>query len=358
MAAGFPVKEDYANGDVLTATNLNDLAGTVNFAVSEYPTTGTQMAGKNKIINGDFGIWQRGTSFAGLTTDVYTADRWLYTPSGATATITRETFTAGTAPETGYEGTYFLKLNVTGADNNWGIYQKVEDVRIAAGQTLTISCYLKSSIALNVYAQVAQEFGSGGSSVVQTTSANQATTTSWARYSFTISVPSISGKTIGTNSNLQIRIRCADTAAESLDFWGFQAELGSVATAFQTATGSVQGELAACQRYYYRNFPPVSLQALGIGYANSTTNARGIIKYPVTMRVRPSALEQSGTATDYQTQSQGTVSTACSAVPTHVGATENEAYVSFTVASGLTAGDGLALRTATTNAFLGWSAEL
>jgi len=31
MAAGFPVKANYATGDVLTATNMNDLAGTVNY---------------------------------------------------------------------------------------------------------------------------------------------------------------------------------------------------------------------------------------------------------------------------------------------------------------------------------------
>jgi len=30
MAAGFPAKADYATGDVLTAANMNDLAGTVN----------------------------------------------------------------------------------------------------------------------------------------------------------------------------------------------------------------------------------------------------------------------------------------------------------------------------------------
>jgi hypothetical protein len=70
-----------------------------------------------------------------------------------------------------------------------------------------------------------------------------------------LSVPSISGKTIGTNNDdgLQVdigQLSNASTDAWTLDLWGVQLEAGSVATAFQTATGTIQGELAACQRYY------------------------------------------------------------------------------------------------------------
>ena len=97
MAAGYPVKVDYANGDVLTATNLNDLAGTVNFAVSPTPTTGTQMAGKNAIINGDFNINQRAfTSATALNTFLF--DRFLLKATDGTTTATAQTFTAGAAP--------------------------------------------------------------------------------------------------------------------------------------------------------------------------------------------------------------------------------------------------------------------
>jgi len=71
MAAGFPVKENYATGDVLTATNMNDLSGTVNLL------SGTRLAsGKNAFINGNFGVWQRGTSVsvAASATATYTSD--------------------------------------------------------------------------------------------------------------------------------------------------------------------------------------------------------------------------------------------------------------------------------------------
>ena len=74
MAVGFPTKVDFLTGDVLTATNMNDLGGTVNLLTSAYESA----AGVNKIINGDFGVWQRGTSFAPGAGQIYTADRFLF----------------------------------------------------------------------------------------------------------------------------------------------------------------------------------------------------------------------------------------------------------------------------------------
>jgi hypothetical protein len=319
---------------------------------------GYGQAGKNKLVNGDFGIWQRGTSFAGLTTNVYTADRFRFVPSGATATVTRETFTPGTAPVAGYESSFFLRCDATVANDNWGMEQPVEDVRVAAGQTITISCWLKSSTSINVYAQIAQVFGSGGSSTVFANTANQATTTGWVRYSFTIAVPSISGKTIGTNSNLVIRIVCATNTAATLDFWGFQAEYGSKATPFQTATGTIAGELALAQRYYYRAVIPTTPARFGVGMVNSTTTAEGFIQFPTTMRSNPTALEQSGTAADYSIFSTGSVATNCSAVPTFNTATPFGSSVTYTVASGLTGGQAVIIRASNTSAYLGWSAEL
>jgi len=209
---------------------------------------GDYAAGKNKIINGDFGVWQRGTSFT-LTNsvDTYTADRFIdfYIGTGTT-TVSQQTFTPGTAPVAGYEGSYFKRAALSSGSTYYATQQKIEDVRTFAGQTVTFSFWAKatSSIGFTVYWR--QNFGSGGSALADTTTAITVSSSSWTRYSATISVPSISGKTIGTGSMVQFLLAQSSgtVASNTVDFWGFQVEAGSVATAFQTATGTIQGELA------------------------------------------------------------------------------------------------------------------
>jgi hypothetical protein len=165
------------------------------------PTSLGYAAGKNKIINGDFGIWQRGTSFTPAAgTAGYVADRYNYyrDGSGSTATISQQTFTAGTAPVAGYEGQYFLRFNQTvagsGATENL-IQQYIEDVRTFAGQTITVSFWAKADSSRTVQSQMQQFFGAGGSTRVDQTAVSHSVTTSWQRFTTNFTMPSIAGKT-------------------------------------------------------------------------------------------------------------------------------------------------------------------
>jgi hypothetical protein len=249
MAVGFPVKDDYATGDVLTAANMNDFAGTLNTVITPLGNA----AGKNKVINGDFGIWQRGTTFTSPASGAYTSDRWLFENNGTgTATITREAFTPGAAPVAGYESSFFLRLATTavGTSTTYDITQRIENVTTFANQTVTFSFFAKADSARTVTPIFAQNFGSGGSGAVFITGSAITLTTSWARYTQTLTIPSISGKTIGANNFLRVFLRSVPAASSVIDYWGWQVEAGSVATPFQTATGTIQGELAACMRYY------------------------------------------------------------------------------------------------------------
>jgi len=216
------------------------------------PINSLQAAGKNKIINGDFGIWQRGTTFTPSATGYfYGADRWLsYVYSASTCTLSQQTFTPGTAPVAGYEGQYFMRVSSTNTATFIGY--RVEDVRTLAGQTVTLSFWAKSNAGQTLTSVgFEQGFGSGGSSPVTTNFATPPTiTTSWARYTLSTTMPSVSGKTIGVNSYIQINIQGA--VSNALDIWGVQLEQGNSATTFTTATGTIQGELAACQRYFER----------------------------------------------------------------------------------------------------------
>jgi hypothetical protein len=297
---------DLANaGTALTtvsATELGYLDGVTSAVQTQLNRKPEFTAGKNKVINGDFGVWQRGTSFtpaAGGAT-VYTTDRFFTQRdgTGATVTVSRQTFTPGTAPVAGYESEFFYRyaqsVAGTGGTYNNLCNTKLEDVRIFANQTVTFSFWAKADATRSLTITPEQNFGSGGSSSVYPTGATVTLTTSWARYSVTINVPSISGKTIGTSSFFTIFLSGSSNITQTIDIWGVQLEAGSVATPFQTATGSVQGELAACQRYYWRATSTDGYARFSPSYpAKSTTVSEVSFVNPVVMRTIPTSFDYS-----------------------------------------------------------------
>jgi hypothetical protein len=211
----------------------------------------------NYIINGGFDIWQRGNTFSNPASGAYLADRWatFWNGSGATRTVSRQTFTPGAAPVAGYEAESFFRFaqTVAGTSGTFNVIQhRVEDVRTLAGQIVTISFWAKSDSARTISIIPFQNFGTGGSSQVLVTSQSVTLSTSWNRYSLSFSIPSLTGKTIGTNSYLGIEFSFPVNAVGTFDFWGVQLEQGQVATPFRRNSNSIQAELAACQRYYQR----------------------------------------------------------------------------------------------------------
>ena len=265
-------------------------------------------AGKNAIINGDFRINQR--AFSSTTTSgIYTFDRWNVVYSGGTCTYSTQAFTPGAAPVTGYESTNFLRTvsaSQSATTHYAAFRQPIEDVRTFAGQTVTVSFWAKASTGTpSVAITLDQTFGSGGSSNNPKSGSNITISSSWARYSSTITLDSVSGKTIGTGSCLYAWLFTSCGSAVNsgvgypvtlgvqnitVDVWGFQVEAGSVATPFTTATGTIQGELAACQRYYVRTTASANnaQTPFGYGYFYSSTGTVLIIRPPVTMRTTPS----------------------------------------------------------------------
>ncbi len=259
------------------------------------------VAGKNKIINGDFSIWQRGTSFSNVADATYIADRWVSEISGVSGnTFSRQSFTAGSAPVLGYESQYFIRCAATTATSNayLGTSQRIEDVRTFAGQTVTLSFWAKADSARAMSYVVYQNFGSGGSSQIVTVASAGTNSTSWTRYSVTISIASMAGKTVGSGSYLQIGVLYAaanlSSGTATLDLWGLQIETGSTATAFQTATGTLQGELAACQRYYFRTQTGSSEAYMGVTVAGSSTTTYANVIMKQTMRAAPTSVDFSG----------------------------------------------------------------
>jgi hypothetical protein len=319
------------------------------------------VAGKNKLINSDFSQWQRGTSLTYTSSGLnYLADRFFsWTIGTLNITVSQQAFAPGTAPVAGYEGQFFLRNAVASLSGQsiQAIGQRIEDVRTLAGQTATFSFWAKADSNRTYTTRLIQNFGSGGSGEVGIAGGSHSVTTSWQRFSVTVSVPSISGKTIGTNSYFQPLLDGPVNTANTLDTWGWQLESGSVATPFTTASGSIGGELALCQRYYYRTtLSTASAAIMGFGTAQSTTAALIGVRLPVTMRTYPSSTVESSGLWIYD----GATTINTSAGITSGGGMATDPNIMNIVATGV----GLIqyrpyyLFAATTSAFLGITAEL
>ena len=354
--ATFPSKVNYATGDILTATNMNDVGGAIN------ALDGAQWAaGKNKVLNADFGIWQRGTSITIPNTSVftYTADRWgAWRDGSGTIAVTQQTFTPGTAPVAGYEGQYFFRYNqsVAGTGQTFAsIENRMEDVRLFAGQTITISFWAKADAGTTISNGFYQNFGSGGSGSVYSTFVTNVLTTSWQRFTQTVAVPSIAGKTVGTSSYFAFAINPGLNTAKVVDIWGVQVEGAQTASPFQTATGTKQGELAACQRYYYRVTGADQYDILtNLGTAQSTTAALCQLPLKTTMRVSPTSAEYANVllSPDNVSSSVAVTSVTLSVL------TPDTVQMTFGVASGLTQFRPYYVHSSLANGYVGVSAEL
>jgi hypothetical protein len=339
-----------SNGQLLTADSsaATGLSYQNNFA-----------AGKNKIINGDFGVWQRGTSFTNNASGAYNCDRFkqFFDGSGATRIISQQTFTPGTAPAAPYESQYFLRFNqsVAGTLGTFNtLTQPIEDVRTFAGNTVTLSYYAKAAATLSLTIEADQGFGSGGSTTVTTSVvAGQTITTSWVRYSHTFTLPSVSGKTIGTGSFVNLSFKLPLNTTFTFDTWGWQLEQGSTATAFQTATGTIQGELAACQRYYYQN--ATAIQDIMNGAATSNVQGRYSFCFPTQMRIAPTSLVTQNLSNSLN-RTGGVATGGTFSIGSATPLTLEILYVHGSAA--WTAGDTLLLYGNNANSYYGWSAEL
>lgn len=315
----------------------------------------------NAIINGAFDIWQRGTSFTSPASFSYTADRWRVERDGtATFTVSQQAFTPGAAPVTGYEGKSFYRLALTTATS--GTYlnavHPIEDVRTFAGQTVTLSFWAKADSARSLVVGGGQYFGTGGSpsAYVNTSYGTASVTTSWQRFTFTIAMPSISGKTIGTNGDHSVILSFIPpyVSGMTIDIWGVQLEAGSVATPFKRNAPSIQAELAACQRYYQRiQAPSAGYTAFGQGYAYSATSVRFLYIMKSSMRT-PTAIEFSNVSCQGGSNSSALTSVAID------GATTGESiWLNATGGSGLTQGSPYFVYAAgATTGYVGISAEL
>lgn len=259
----------------------------------------SQDVGKNWCINGGFDIWQRNTTQT--TTGYGSDDRWSNNSAGSTKTHSRQTSTD--VERALFNSPFYSRTvvsSVAGAANAVHKLQSVEDVTRLAGKTVTVSFWAKADSNKNIAIEFFQVFGTGGSpsaNVLGIGSQLVSLTSTWQYKSITVSIPSIVGKTFGTDgihttrtgfdfwfdagSDFNARSASLGQQSGTFDIAQVKLEVGASATPFSLAGGSIAGELALCQRYY---------EAGTTRFDGSVTN--GInesvrVYYKVTKRINP-----------------------------------------------------------------------
>lgn len=262
---------------------------------------------KNKIINGNFDFWQRGTSLGSGTGVRFLADRWLNESDGSTYTVSQQSFTLGQTSVPN-EPSFFHRTVVTsvaGAGNRAFFYQRIESVRTLAGKTATLSFWAKADSNKNIAIEFNQSFGTvitGGSSGLLGIGVTTCSlTSSWQKFTVIVNIPSIVGKTLGTSGNdflsftfwfdagssFNSRTNSLGQQSGTFDIAQVQLEEGSVATPFEVRPQGL--ELSLCQRYYQTIFilPGGGAQYFAVG-AFGTTNVN-FIKQFSNLRTSPSS---------------------------------------------------------------------
>jgi hypothetical protein len=368
----------------LQVNQINDASGGVLAPISSVM--------RNRIINGAMVIDQRnaGASFTPTTANGYSLDRWVARIT-QNSKLTIQQNAGSVTPPVGFSNylgvtsssaysvltgdTFLLAQVMEGfniADLGWGT---------ANAKSITISFWVRSSLTGTFGGALVN--GSSNRSYAFNYTINAANT--WEYETITI-VGDTSG-TWATNNTAGIELRfglgsgsaftgtagawgagnlvqptgtvsVVGTNGATFYITGVQLEKGTQATSFEYR--QYQQELALCQRYYYRVAPSATSKMLsGGGLATGITAGTGFITFPVTMRTSPTALEQSGTASDYAflTATGGII--ACSSVPTFNATTDQYyALVAASVSSGLVTGSSTVMFTNSATGYLGWSAEL
>jgi hypothetical protein len=324
-------------------------------------TAGNPIA--NPVLNSAMQVWQRGTTIT--TNNAYSADRWHFYAGSINATVSRQ----ATGDTTNLPSIQYC-ARVQRNSGSTGILditftQSMESINSIpfAGKTITFSFYARvganySGGASGFISQVRSGTGTdqnltvtgytGSSSFISNT---QALTTTWTRYSYTGTVP-----TTATELGIYTGYTPSGTAGAN-DYYevtGVQIDIGSVALPFRTYAGTIQGELAACQRYYYRRNGVASSALAPFSPAYSTTGVATRVFNPQTMRVAPTSVDYSDLQLGDDVAGPATVTS----VSLDGTTSPWQSTVIVGVASGLTQYRSYVLRSNTTSSYIGFSAEL
>jgi hypothetical protein len=226
---------------VLVSTNaLNNAAGSGTNGWGGY-----QVAGKNHIIGGSMENWQRGiTGLTNYTCDRFQVNTGTWAQSTDVPTGFSYSLSTATSPLSGWLVQHAVELPATGLGGPYvGLYTISFYAKFAAGSTMYWAAWFADGIGGGNQVTVSDYTGT-------TSPAKFVGTGSWQRYSYTVNI-----QVTPSGTNKVLRLVWLDLTGTNLTggfkMTGVQFEQGGTATAFARAGGTLDGELRACQRYYF-----------------------------------------------------------------------------------------------------------
>lgn len=248
---------------------------------------------RNKVINGNFDIWQRATTatYSGDGSVMQTADRWLtYVDTASTSrTISRQEFTTnerGAGVEPAKNSRYHLRTSWSvSTSSTIQQFHKIEGLRQFAGKTVTLSFYAKADRAttLNTFLYGVGGGANSDSYLTGMTDNPYTLSTSWQKFTFKLTIPSMSAYSSWnwTENECMVIYLYQGTITSNIviDTAQVQLEIGNVATPFENRPVGL--ELLLCQRYYQAIYGSMGVtRTTTRNWINNTLN--------VTMRSSPS----------------------------------------------------------------------
>lgn len=166
----------------------------------------------NLIRNPQFTFWDNTTTFPGYTTSSsnydYIADDWVFTRSNNNATInlSQGVFSIGQV-SVGGNPIYYLHYECTnigaGSETFKRVMQFYQSCQVGSGQEVSVAIVAKSQTSNPITISIIQDFGTGGSpsTAVETIILSASLTPNWQRFTGKFTLPSVAGKTLGTNGD-------------------------------------------------------------------------------------------------------------------------------------------------------------
>lgn len=227
------------------------------------PTAGL----RNVLVNGSLYIAQRTFPGAGFVGSAWTFDQWLWQSQGTSVTMSAP-FAPWGDPNVPGDPRFYMNMvvNSLAGAANYAIWQiLVENVRQLEGQKCTLSFSARGDAGKFFTAEIYQYFGTGGSPsaiVFATPFKFGPCNGNWQRFSYTFDMPSIAGKTIGSNADSYLAVNFwldagSNWNARTLSLgqqsgtWSFaQLQLEKGAYPSYPERRPYGYELHLCQRYY------------------------------------------------------------------------------------------------------------